>query len=159
MTPRNLGKLASSVLALFMLGLNPALSQSSGGLHSRFYYLGTIGPSLDVQFELVLENTRASGDYFYEHVGAPLYLTGSRPSHYDVVLEEHDAGVVTGRLTGTLSSTATSSATPSKVPGRAETASAACRSASPRSRSMRRCLPTRICSRSRISIRSFWTNL
>jgi hypothetical protein len=70
-------------------------------------WVGTIGP-LDVQLQLYPSDTRLEGTYFYERVGEPLLLTGTRLSFTgngiaDLTLRESpEVGEPTGALQGRL---------------------------------------------------------
>jgi hypothetical protein len=69
------------LIGIFMV----VMKVEADDLMSRYYYSGTIAGTHPIQMELQVKGEKISGHYYYNNIGIPLSLKGSRRK-----IEEHD---------------------------------------------------------------------
>ena len=63
----------------------------------KCYYIGTIGKN-DIQMELIFNETKITGYYFYESDGRHIKLTGNKPFHLQETFEDKKTGSFSGNI-------------------------------------------------------------
>ena len=111
MQPIRHGLRFSQLMSLVYFLAGHGLWAAEESLQPQGYYVGFIGEQLKLQMDLTLDHDghRASGTYYYDHIGKPLTLQGHWAPDGKLTLQEYDARRrMTGRFHGSFSKMTTS---------------------------------------------------